>query len=171
MCAIMEGMKRFLIALVIIIILIGGYFVFTNYSAPGGAPQEDTTGATEDVQIQDTVVGEGAEATPGTTVSVLYVGRLEDGTVFDSSEAHGNEPLTFVLGEPGLIPGFQIGVNGMKEGGERVMAIPPSLGYGAQAVQDAEGNVIVPANAVLIFNVRLVAVGATSATDAVTEEE
>src|SRR3989344_2416190 len=172
MCAIVEGMKRFLIALVIIIILIGGYFVFTNYSALGGAAPENTANnVTEDVQIQDTVVGEGAEATPGTTVSVLYVGRLEDGTVFDSSEAHGNEPLTFVLGEPGLIPGFQIGVNGMKEGGERVMAIPPSLGYGAQAVQDAEGNVIVPANAVLIFNVRLVAVGATSATDAVTEEE
>ena len=163
-------MKRILIILVVLIILIGGYFVFTNYSAPNTTSEENTSGVTEDVQIQDTIVGEGAEATPGATVSVLYVGRLEDGTVFDSSEAHGNQPLAFVLGEPGLIPGFQIGVNGMRVGGERVMAIPPSLGYGAQAVQDTEGKTIVPANSVLIFNVRLVSVGAAAATTSETAE-
>ena len=163
-------MKRILIILVVLIILIGGYFVFTNYSAPDTASEENTSGVTEDVQIQDTIVGEGTEAAPGATVSVLYVGRLEDGTVFDSSEAHGNVPLIFVLGEPGLIPGFQIGVNGMKVGGERVMAIPPSLGYGAQAVQDTEGKTIVPANSVLIFNVRLVSVGAAAATTSETAE-
>ena len=88
-------------------------------------------------------------------MSVRYRGQLEDGTVFDSSEAHGNEPLVFTLGEPGLIPGFQIGINGMKVGGERVMAVPPSLGYGTQEVRDPEGNLIIPANANIIFNVVL----------------
>ena len=75
--------------------------------------------------------------------------------VFAASEAYDNEPLVFTLGDPGLIAGFQFGVNGMREGGERVMVVPPSLGYGAQEIQGAEGNVIIPANSTLIFNVRL----------------
>lgn len=89
-------------------------------------------------------------------VSVLYVGKLSDGTVFDSSAAHGNQPLSFTLGEQGLIAGFQIGVNGMKVGGERIMSIPAELGYGAQAVTDASGTVIIPANSTLLFDVKLV---------------
>lgn len=107
------------------------------------------------VQVQDIVVGTGTEAVPGTEVSVLYEGMLEDGTVFDSSEAYGNETLTFTLGDPGLISGFQIGVNGMRVGGERLISIPPSLGYGDEDITDEDGNVVVPSNSTLIFNVRL----------------
>ena len=141
---------------IIILVIIGGYFVYTNYLNPATTvQQEQNLEGAESVQVQDITVGEGAEALPGTVVSVLYRGQLEDGTVFDSSEAHGNEPLVFTLGEPGLIPGFQIGINGMKVGGERVMAVPPSLGYGAQEVRDPEGNLIIPANANIIFNVVL----------------
>lgn len=135
----------------------GGYYLFMNYSP--ATPTEETADVQDPVQVQDIVVGEGAEAVPGSAVSVLYVGRLEDGTVFDSSEAYGNEPLPFVLGEPGLIPGFQIGVNGMKVGGERVIAVPPSLGYGAQGVTDTEGKVRVPPNVTIYFNIKLVSVG------------
>jgi FKBP-type peptidyl-prolyl cis-trans isomerase len=75
--------------------------------------------------------------------------------VFDSSAAHNNEPLTFALGTAGLIPGFQVGVNGMKEGGQRLLSIPPSLGYGDQDVKDAAGKVIIPANSTLIFEIQL----------------
>jgi len=116
---------------------------------------EDSADDSSVVQVQDITVGTGTGATPGTQVSVLYVGRLEDGTIFDSSEAYGNEPLIFVLGDPGLIPGFQIGVNGMRVGGERIISIPPSLGYGDEGVRDSDGNLIVPPNSTLIFNVSL----------------
>jgi FKBP-type peptidyl-prolyl cis-trans isomerase len=94
----------------------------------------------------------------------LYVGKLQDGTIFDSSAAHNNEPLTFQLGSQGLIAGFQVGVNGMKEGGERLIAIPPALGYGTQDIKDASGKVIIPANSTLIFDIKLVKVGAAPAT-------
>ncbi|OGG58647.1 hypothetical protein A2765_02210 [Candidatus Kaiserbacteria bacterium RIFCSPHIGHO2_01_FULL_56_24] len=107
-------------------------------------------------------VGTGAEATPGSIVSVLYVGMLQDGTVFDSSEKNGNKPLEFQLGAQGLIPGFQIGVNGMREGGERRIAIPPEFGYGTQEVKDAAGKVIIPANSTLLFDIKLVKVTASS---------
>lgn len=148
----------------IIIVLVGLYFVFNGRSA---APQQQqqaatTTAASTQVQAQDVTVGTGTEATPGSTVSVLYVGKLPDGTVFDSSAAHDNQPLTFTLGEQGLIPGFQIGVNGMKEGGERLMAIPPALGYGSQDVKDASGKVVIPANSTIVFDVKLVKVSAAA---------
>ena len=137
------------------VVAFGGYFIFTNYVSPGLAGQEPALVTSDDVRVQDITVGDGAGAVPGSIVSVLYVGMLEDGSVFDSSEAYDNEPLVFTLGDPGLIAGFQFGVNGMREGGERVMVVPPSLGYGAQEIQGAEGNVIIPANSTLIFNVRL----------------
>ena len=137
------------------VVALGGYFIFTNYVSSGLAGQEPALVTSDDVRVQDITVGDGAGAVPGSVVSVLYVGMLEDGSVFDSSEAYNNEPLVFTLGDPGLIAGFQFGVNGMREGGERVMVVPPSLGYGAQEIQGAEGNVIIPANSTLIFNVRL----------------
>ena len=153
----MSGKSIIIGAVAVLIIIVGGYFIFTNYSSPEPS-QEQTSGALDEVQVQDITAGSGAEAVPGSVVSVLYVGMLEDGTVFDSSEAYDNEPLTFVLGDPGLIAGFQIGINGMREGGERVMVVPPKLGYGVQEVRDEEGNLIIPANASLIFNVRLLGV-------------
>ncbi len=156
-------------AIVIIVLLVGGYFAYTSMSS-SGAPATEQTGTTTEqanqVQGQDVKVGTGAEAKPGDTVSVLYEGKFTDGTVFDSSAAHGNQPLTFVLGSQGLIPGFQIGVNGMKEGGERLLAIPPSLGYGGEDVKDASGKVIIPANSTLVFSVQLVKVVPAPATPA-----
>lgn len=166
---------------VIVIVLLGGYFVYKSMGSGSSAPTQDTSGAagsattTDQVQGQDVTVGTGAQATPGSQVSVLYVGyvgQISSSTIFDSSAAHGNQPLTLTLGQPGIIPGFQIGVNGMKVGGERLLAIPPSLGYGAQAVhqnpQDPSSPVVIPANSTLIFDVKLVSVKASSSTPATT---
>lgn len=146
--------------IVLVAVLGGGYYAITNFvpTTPATDQPAAAAGAQDTVQVQDTVTGEGAEATPGSVVSVLYVGRLEDGTVFDSSEAYGNEPLKFVLGEPGLIPGFQIGINGMRLNGERILVVPASLAYGAEEKKDAEGKVVIPANSNLVFNVKLVGV-------------
>jgi len=159
--------------IVLIIIAVGAYFLMKG-STPAQAPattdtqsQASATAASNatsstQVQAQEVTVGKGAQATPGSSVQVLYVGKLQDGTVFDSSAAHGNQPLTFTLGAQGLIAGFQIGVNGMKEGGERLIAVPPTLGYGAQDVKDSSGKVIIPANSTLIFDIKLVKVTAAT---------
>lgn len=162
------------VSAVIIIALLGGAYYYFGTNASIGTPAADTTPATnttanptgDKVEAQDVKVGEGKEALPNTVVSVLYEGRLADGTVFDSSAAHGNQPLSFTLGSQGMIPGFQIGVNGMKEGGERVISIPPSLGYGTQEVKDQSGKVIIPANSTIIFGIKLVKVEPAPATTA-----
>lgn len=64
----------------------------------------------------------------GNTVSVHYTGKLEDGTVFDSSE--GRDPLTFEVGSGQLIPGFDRAVIGKDVGETTTATIAPEEGYG-----------------------------------------
>jgi FKBP-type peptidyl-prolyl cis-trans isomerase len=167
----MSGRNIVIGVIILIIVIVGGWFIYSKMSGtPTSATGASTTASTTpQVQAQDVTVGTGTEAMPGDTVSVLYVGKLSDGTVFDSSASHGNAPLSFTLGAQGLIAGFQIGVNGMKVGGERIMSIPPTLGYGAQAVTDASGTVIIPANSTLLFDVKLVGVTPGTSTPTTTQ--
>ncbi|MDP4001774.1 MAG: FKBP-type peptidyl-prolyl cis-trans isomerase [bacterium] len=106
------------------------------------------------LQYQDQVIGTGAVAQAGQTVSVQYTGTLADGKKFDSSYDHGTEPFSFQLGAGQVIKGWDEGVAGMKVGGKRILVIPPSLGYGSQDV----GNGLIPPNSTLIFEVELVGV-------------
>lgn len=162
--------KTWLIAFVALAIIgAGGYYSYKTFMTnPTPSEPEQTaenTATQPQVSGRDMTVGTGAEATPGSKVSVLYVGKLKDGTVFDSSAAHNNQPLIFTLGVDQLIPGFQIGVNGMKEGGERVIEIPPTLGYGDQALKDPAGKEIIPANSTIVFEIKLVKVEAAAETN------
>jgi FKBP-type peptidyl-prolyl cis-trans isomerase len=117
-------------------------------SAPSSASPATLSDNQGQLMITDIVEGTGAEALPGTNVTVHYVGTLENGQVFDSSVARG-EPFVFPLGAGMVIQGWEQGVAGMKVGGKRRLVIPPELGYGAQAVGT------IPANSTLIFEVEL----------------
>jgi peptidylprolyl isomerase len=88
---------------------------------PGGEPPTD-------LKIEDIVVGEGAEAKPGDTVEVHYVGvEFLSGEEFDASWNRG-QSIEFPL--RGLIQGWQEGIPGMKVGGRRQLTIPPDKAYG-----------------------------------------
>ena len=105
------------------------------------------------LEIVDDVVGDGAEASSGNTVSVHYVGvAWSSGSQFDASWDR-MEPFQFPLGQGYVIKGWDEGVQGMKVGGRRTLHIPPHLGYGAQGA----GGVIAP-NETLIFVVDLLGV-------------
>ena len=69
-----------------------------------------------------------AEAMEGNTVRVHYTGKLDDGTVFDSSV--GGDPLEFTIGQGQMIPGFERGVVGMEEGETRTLIIAADQAYG-----------------------------------------
>lgn len=104
------------------------------------------------LQIEDLRPGTGAEAKPGHTVSVHYVGTLTDGSKFDSSRDRGR-PFEFKLGAGQVIRGWDQGVAGMKVGQLRKLTIPSDLGYGARGFPP-----VIPANATLVFGVELLGV-------------
>ena len=104
--------------------------------------------------IKDLIEGEGKQAQDFNKVVVNYTGKLEDGSIFDSSLNPGREPFSFTLGVGSVIKGWDIGVKGMKVGGKRQLKIPSELGYGDKGA----GNVI-PPGATLIFEVELLEVG------------
>jgi len=109
--------------------------------------------APTDLQIDDIVVGEGPEATPGQQVSVHYVGVSHStGEEFDSSW-NRNSPFQFGLGAGQVIAGWDQGVAGMRVGGRRQLTIPARLGYGDRGA----GGAIKPGET-LIFVVDLLRV-------------
>jgi hypothetical protein len=105
------------------------------------------------LQIEDVVVGSGPAARVGEAVKATYTGRLIDGTMFDSSELHGGQPLAFTLGVSPVIKGWHQGIMGMRVGGKRRLTIPPELAYGS-----AGRSPNIPPNATLVFELELVSV-------------
>jgi|SRR6202521_833900 FKBP-type peptidyl-prolyl cis-trans isomerase FkpA len=142
------------------------FAIAISASAPLLADQSKPTDAAAkseavtELKITDQQAGSGALAQSGKSAVVQYTGWLYDpaardmkGKKFDSSRER-NGPFTFALGQGQVIKGWDQGVAGMKVGGKRTLIIPADLAYGARGA----GNGLIPANAVLVFDVELVGV-------------
>jgi FKBP-type peptidyl-prolyl cis-trans isomerase len=101
------------------------------------------------LEINDLTVGKGKAAARGQKLSVHYVGKLTDGTEFDSSRPRG-KPFEFELGRGDVIRGWDQGLAGMKVGGKRKLTIPPTLGYGVRGSPPK-----IPPNSTLVFEIEL----------------
>ncbi len=103
--------------------------------------------------IKDEKVGTGREAKDGDVLEVHYTGKLDNGTVFDSSlTKEPPSPFQFRLGKGYVVKGWDIGLVGMKEGGKRHLDIPAGLGYGEQPFGK------IPPNSTLHFDIELISV-------------
>jgi peptidylprolyl isomerase len=112
-------------------------------AVPSGEPPQE-------LEINDIVEGDGNEVINGSEVTVQYVGvGYESGEEFDASWDRG-EPFTFHVGDNEVIPGWDEGLKGMKEGGRRELIVPPDLAYGAAGAAPAIGP-----NETLIFVIDL----------------
>jgi peptidylprolyl isomerase len=134
-----------IIVVAVIAIAAVAYFV-TRRNAQGG--EEITTAS--GLKIQDLKVGDGASPKPGQTVTVHYIGWLENGTEFNNSYKMG-APAQFRIGQ--LIKGWDEGLSTMKVGGKRRLWIPSNLAYG---VKGSPPNI--PPNANLRFEIELLGV-------------
>ncbi|CAL3963981.1 unnamed protein product [Diplocarpon coronariae] len=99
------------------------------------------------VKIDDKKLGTGPACKKGNKVGMRYIGKLENGKVFDSNTK--GKPFGFKLGSGEVIRGWDIGVAGMSVGGERRLTIPASLAYGSKGAGQ------IPGNATLIFDIKL----------------
>ncbi|MEM9336246.1 MAG: FKBP-type peptidyl-prolyl cis-trans isomerase [Patescibacteria group bacterium] len=111
----------------------------------------DASNGTDVIQqliIDDVVIGVGDEVAEGDVVSVHYIGTLPNGQEFDSSYRRG-EPFQFTVGEGRVIAGWEQGILGMQQGGQRILVIPSDLGYGDQNFGP------IPAGATLVFAIEL----------------
>jgi peptidylprolyl isomerase len=123
-------------------------------SVPSGTPPTQ-------LLVKDLIVGTGATARAGQSVTVQYIGySWTTKQKFDASwDRH--QPFTFTLGAGQVIPGWDQGVAGMRVGGRRELVIPPALAYGSQSPTPA----IAPDDT-LIFVVDLLSVGSSTSTTA-----
>lgn len=146
----------------ILVLVVAAYFLLQGKINPQPAalsnmnPQENQTSSSSyDIQGMKVEVlqqGTGDEAKAWDTVTVDYVGTLQDGTKFDSSIDRG-QPFSFTLGQNRVIQGWELGVLGMKVGEKRRLTIPPELGYG-----EAGAPPVIPGNATLIFEVTMLGI-------------
>lgn len=96
--------------------------------------------------------GTGASPVLGDGVMVEYTGKLIDGTEFDSTAKQGGRPFAVPLTGESVIQGWTEGLQLMKEGGEYTLYIPAHLAYGGKS------NGKIPANSVLVFDMKIVKV-------------
>ncbi|MDP3004102.1 MAG: FKBP-type peptidyl-prolyl cis-trans isomerase [Candidatus Azambacteria bacterium] len=157
----MDKNKIIALATVIVLIIVGFFIFYNKNKTDINATKQDKTADLklnnqkmnkQGVQIEILKEGAGAVAKNDDIVSVHYTGTLENGTKFDSSVDRG-VPFEFTLGAGQVIPGWDIGVEGMKVGEKRKLTIPSLLAYGERGA----GGVI-PPNATLIFEVELLGI-------------
>ncbi len=163
--------KAFFVAIVFIVILVGGMYFFEKKNPKETLQGENKSVTKEQVQtsaqdqlltdndnnmgldIKVTQEGTGERMTKsGDAISVHYTGKLTDGTKFDSSVDRGT-PFEFTIGKGMVIQGWEQGLLDMKVDEKRTLTIPAEMGYGARGT----GGVI-PPNATLIFDVELVSI-------------
>ena len=135
-------------------------------SAAGVSKPYLSNGITTAVELENSgmyyiieVAGNTKKPTQCNTISVKYAGKLQSGVLFDPAPSTGQTVSTanFQLGR--LIEGWKRALPLVGEGGKMKLYIPPALGYGAAGLQDRNtGNIIIPANQIIIFDMELTAV-------------
>jgi FKBP-type peptidyl-prolyl cis-trans isomerase len=120
---------------------------------PQGATNSTSSTKPMGLDIKTTQEGTGAAVKAGDTVGVLYTGKLQDGTIFDASANHGNQPFEFTVGAGQVIKGWDLGLIGAKVGEKRTLTIPGDLAYGPNGIPGT-----IPPNATLIFEVEVLSI-------------
>ena len=121
----------------------------------GAKPSQAQPTGFKELKTEDLEPGKGAGAKNGDMLTMLYQGKLTNGTVFDGNmddagkPIAGKPPFSLKLGMGMVIPGWDKGLVGIKVGGVRKLSIPSELGYGVQG----SGQTI-PPNADLVFTVK-----------------
>ena len=151
------------ILVAVVVIVLVGQGGDDSGGGAGEASASDNVGEKPEVTVpaepatelieEDVVEGDGAEAKEGDTIEVEYVGVAQSTSQEFDSSFERDEPFSFELGAGEVIPGWDEGLVGMKEGGRRLLVIPGDLAYGPTGQPPDIGP-----NETLVFAVDLIAV-------------
>jgi FKBP-type peptidyl-prolyl cis-trans isomerase len=114
----------------------------------------DTITTTTGLRYIEGVAGTGVVADWCQVMAIHYDAYFLDGTKFDSSR-DDNQALVFTPGLGALIDGLEQGVIGMRVAGTRRLIIPPSLGFGSEPRRDPTGEVVIPGNSTLVYDIEM----------------
>jgi peptidylprolyl isomerase len=143
-----KNLKLASIIVLAVLVLAGVAYVITRRGSQASAEVTTDSG----LKYQDLRVGDGPSPQMGQTVTVHYIGRLENGKEFNNSHTMGTgKPIEFKLGR--VIPGWNEGLQTMKVGGKRRLWIPSKLAYGP-----AGNPPNIPPNANLEFEIELLGI-------------
>lgn len=142
--------RKTLVAIIIAaaVVVFLAVYVFSTFRSAKAAPEITTASG---LKYQDVKVGDGASPTIGQTVLAHYVGRIDNENGKEFNNFTTGKPVEFKVG-PGLIPGWNEGLQTMKVGGKRRLWIPSKLGYGPT------GKPPIPPNANLYFEIELMGI-------------
>jgi peptidylprolyl isomerase len=130
-----------------------GYFAARAADSANEKEKRIKTGS--GLEYLDLKAGNGRPAKRGDLVTVDYTCWLKDGKKIDSS-LDRKKPMRFKLGHRMVIPGWEEGLQGMRENGKRKLIIPPRLAYGEKGIESQDGKrLVIPKNATLIYEIEL----------------
>lgn len=114
----------------------------------------DTVTLSTGLRYVEGTTGSGAPAEWCAQLVTHHTEYLLDGTRLDSTRDF-DRPLVFTPGLGDLIDGYEQGVIGMRNGGTRRLIVPPHLGYGSEAQRNGAGEIVIPANSTLVYDIEV----------------
>ena len=144
-----QGNKKITYIIILIAVILFGYIAYSVTKNNKNKNMETNATTTEQV------LAEPKTAEVGDVIVINYLGKLANGTEFDSSYKRG-QPFVFQVGVGQVIKGWDEGLIGAKRGDKKTLTITPDKGYGIEDVKGQDGKVIIPKNSTLIFDVEVV---------------
>lgn len=120
-------------------------------SVQAESPFRDAAGG---MKVKDLQQGVGVGAVEGQVALIHFIGWIDEGGIRGRelyNTYREGQPVSFMIGTSGVMPGWNEGVLGMKQGGKRMLLVPPGMAYGSRAIEG-----VVPANTSLMFRFELV---------------
>lgn len=145
--------KKEWVAVVVAMFVVGFFFMFGPglMSVFNNNNQNLSISSGPELDTEDVLIGGGKMAIAGSRITLHYTARFTDGQILASSIIQG-EPVQFLLGVGQVIEGWDKGIVNMREGGKRIITVPPEMGYGFVDYGP------VPAGSTLIFEIDLLKV-------------
>ena len=162
--------QKKIITYIVIAVVIALLTVYITNNKKITSMTDANTNTTQAATTSQRVLEPIKPAEVGDLVVVNYTGSLENGTKFDSSYDRG-EPFVFIIGRGMVIKGWDEGLLGAQRGDKKHLVITADKAYGNQDIKGADGNILIPKNSTLVFDLEIVEIVAKEKVDLMLKQQ